>query len=367
MGNKLIVASAGSGKTTYLIDQALGKKSERVLITTYTRACEAEIRDKIVKKNKCVPPNITIQTWFSFLLQHGVRPYQGYFFEGDIKEVHMTIQQSARGVKKNESAYYFDEKDRIYSDKISDFAIKCNKESQGKVLDRLSRIYSHIFIDEVQDLAGHDLELLKDLFNSPINMLLMCDPRQGTYSTNNAKKNKKFAKGNIISFFKEMEKDREIEIDSTSLNTNYRSISAICDLSNKVFPAHQATQSGNTKVTGHDGVFLVRKRDIEAYLAHFKPMQLRNSKTEKGVGHTCSIMNFGESKGLSFDRVLIYPTKPFVDWLKNNKMELKEESRSRLYVAITRARYSVGFVYDWRDGEEILGATKFDPSTLEIS
>ncbi|MDR2409366.1 MAG: hypothetical protein LBE13_14800 [Bacteroidales bacterium] len=57
-------------------------------------------------------------------------------------------------------------------------------------------------------------------------------------------------------------------------------------------------------------------------------------------------MNFGESKGLSFDRVLIYPTKPFLDWLKNNSFDLAETSRSKFYAAITRAKYSVGIVVD---------------------
>ncbi|MFH0906204.1 MAG: UvrD-helicase domain-containing protein, partial [archaeon] len=73
--NKLIIAAAGSGKTTFLVNEAL-KKEGNVLITTFTEANEAEIKNKIIKIRKCIPSNIIIQTWFSFLLQHGVRPYQ---------------------------------------------------------------------------------------------------------------------------------------------------------------------------------------------------------------------------------------------------------------------------------------------------
>lgn len=47
-----------------------------------------------------------------------------------------------------------------YSDKLSKFVFKYEK-SKGVVFDRLSRIYNYIFIDEVQDLAGYDLELIK--------------------------------------------------------------------------------------------------------------------------------------------------------------------------------------------------------------
>jgi len=48
--NKLIIAAAGSGKTTYLIEQALKVKEENALITTYTEANEEEIRKKFIEK-----------------------------------------------------------------------------------------------------------------------------------------------------------------------------------------------------------------------------------------------------------------------------------------------------------------------------
>lgn len=74
--NTLIIAAAGSGKTTFLVKRALQIKAERVLITTYTEANEAEIKKRITEQNGYIPANIEVQTWFSFLLQHGVRPFQ---------------------------------------------------------------------------------------------------------------------------------------------------------------------------------------------------------------------------------------------------------------------------------------------------
>jgi len=75
--NKLIIAAAGAGKTTYLINEAL-KQDKEVLITTYTEANESEIKKKFIEINGAIPKNVTIQTWFSMLLQHGVKPYQDY-------------------------------------------------------------------------------------------------------------------------------------------------------------------------------------------------------------------------------------------------------------------------------------------------
>lgn len=355
--NKLIIAAAGSGKTTLLIKKALKINAEKVLITTYTQANEEEIRKKFVEINKYIPENIDIQTWFSFLLKHCVRPYQGYLFENEIKGLLLVNDQSAKYSKESDiQKHYFTDGQKIYSDKISKFVFKCNEKGNGCVIDRLRRIYTHIYIDEVQDLAGYDLEFLKLLFKCESNTLLVGDPRQGTYSTNSTSKNKKFKKSQIVNFFEKI--PTEIETDNTSLTTNYRCISQICNLSNKLFPDLPCTRSGNAKTTGHDGVFLVKPQDTEKYLIKFSPTQLRDSM-RTAVNVNFKAMNFGESKGLSFDRVLIYPTKPFCNWFKNHLSELATTSRSKFYVAITRARYSVGIVYDYKQSENIEGVNKY--------
>jgi superfamily I DNA/RNA helicase len=298
-----------------------------------------------------------VQTWFSFLLQHGVRPFQGYFFDRDIKGMNLVSGKSVPFIKEDKvEKHYFDEQDKIYSDKISKFVMKCNDKSCGKIIGRLSRIYQYIFIDEVQDLAGYDLEFLKLLFKSDISTLLVCDPRQGTYSTSNSPKNRQYAKSGILEFFKKVP---NVAQDDSLFTINYRSILAICDLSNRLFPDCPKTTSGNQRTTDHDGIFMVRPKDVCLYLAEHLPMQLRYDK-KKDVANNYSVINFGESKGLSFDRVLIFPTEPIVKWLKDNSSELAPTSRSKLYVAITRARYSVAFVYDYKDHEIFDGISKFE-------
>ena len=58
-------------------------------------------------------------------------------------------------------------------------------------------------------------------------------------------------------------------------------------------------------------------------------------------------LNFGLSKGQSFDRVLILPNGPIEEYLTSGNPEsLKPLTRARLYVAITRARYSVAIATD---------------------
>ncbi|MFV8339359.1 UvrD-helicase domain-containing protein [Flavobacterium sp. LB3P21] len=356
--NKLIIAAAGSGKTTYLIDEAIKNREKKVLITTYTQANEAEIKKKIIEKINYIPENITIQTWFSFLLKHGVRPYQGIIFDKRINGLILVNNKSALYVRKTETEkYYFTKDIKIYSDKISEFVCAVNEKTNSAVINRISKVYSKIFIDEIQDLAGYDLELLKLLFSSKSEILLVGDPRQGTYSTNSSSKNKQFKKANVVNYFFQ-DKSINIETDETSLLVNYRCNEPICNLSNNLFKNFVGTKSGNDTVSGHDGIFFIKEKDVEDYLKKFNPVQLRDSK-KKNVNENFIVMNFGESKGLSFDRVLIYPTKPFVDWFMNNESLLAETSRSKLYVAITRARYSVGIVVSDKGNLVVDGITNY--------
>lgn len=223
-------------------------------------------------------------------------------------------------------------------------------------MDRLSRIHQHIFIDEVQDLAGHDLEVLRMLLSSQVRVLLVGDPRQGVFSTNNSAKHKQLRRSEIVHFFED--DSFIIEKDETSFVVNHRCAPTICDLSNSLFPDFADTTSGNTRTTGHDGIFRIRQADVAEYLRRYRPMQLRDS-IRKEVANDFPVMNFGLAKGLTFERVLIYPTGPYIKWLKDRASELAAGSRSKLYVAVTRARQSVTFVHDYIDGDELMGITNF--------
>ena len=89
---------------------------------------------------------------------------------------------------------------KIYSDKISKFILNTNVKSKNLVFDRISKIFNNIFIDEVQDLAGYDYELLRLLFRLPNSVLLVGDPRQVTYLTHPSQKYKKYSDGKLIDF-----------------------------------------------------------------------------------------------------------------------------------------------------------------------
>lgn len=355
--NKLIIAAAGAGKTTYLVNEAL-KQDKEVLITTYTEANESEIKKKFIEINGAIPKNVTIQTWFSMLLQHGVRPYQNYLTDRKINGMILVNQQSSQYIAEtNVDEHYFSKEYKIYSDKLSKFVFKCNEKSNGTVFDRLSRVFNDIFIDEVQDLAGYDLELIKLLFSTNSNIVLVGDPRQTTYSTHWERQNKKYNDGNIKAFIQDKCKKNVVEIDEESLNCSYRNNELICQFSSRLFPDFVVPISKQNDEVEHKGIFFIKESDIDVYLAQYQPLQLRVDR-RKQVNTNFAVMNFGESKGLGFDRILIYPTKPILDFILNNK-NLDGTSRAKFYVAITRARYSVGIVYSFKDSDSVENVEKW--------
>lgn len=363
--NRLIIACAGSGKTTFIVNDAItqAKQGVRVLITTFTVTCEQEVREKVFKNLGFIPDEITIITWFSFLLNHGVKPFQGRLFEYDARGMVLVNGRSGFRFRTKQSQpvywgendfdkFYFNQDKKIYSDKLAQLVLRCNEVSGGRVFDRISRCFNSIYVDEVQDLAGYDLEVLDALFRSNANVTLVGDPRQATYSTANTRKNKKYAKANIVNFFEDSK--LEIDADKTSLTVNHRCHSSICQFANRLYPDLPQAKSGKEEPTGHGGIFALDEKELNWYLAAYNPMQLRDN-VKKRVNSDYPVLNFGKSKGLTYERTVIYPSGPMLKWLKNPEENLTQAARSKFYVALTRAKCSAAIVLKTHDIAEIDG------------
>lgn len=375
--NKILIAAAGSGKTTYLVRRALESKGANVLITTYTEANEAEIKRKFFEINGTVPGNVNIITWFAFLIKHGVRPFQGCLFDFNIKGLQLVNSQSALRYRiKNKIPVYWGEKDfekhyfdsdrRIYSDKLSKLVMRCDKASGGSVFDRISRIYQSIFIDEVQDLAGYDLDILAKLFAIPSRIILVGDLRQVTYQTHHERRHEKYSDGNILEFFKnELPKKIRFCLDETTLRVSHRNNAEICFLSSQLYPDFPATEPCTCSdcrpvEVQHSGLYVVQPQRVGKYLSSIRPVQLRYNTETAGVDPRFPALNFGESKGCGFDHVLIYPTKDMANWVWDRSAGFAPGTRARFYVALTRARHSVAIVLECETSQVPEGFKMFE-------
>lgn len=338
--DEAVIAAAGSGKTTYLLEQALTEPKKRVLLVTYTNENLREIDARLWEANKSHPTNVETMTLFEFLLRECVKPYQTYKAEiARIRSVNF-ISAKPPFMKRNDfEKYYLDSASNIYSDAVSDLAWVLNSVSGGKVIRRLEAIYDKVLIDEMQDLAGWDLEFLLLLLQSSIQVVMVGDLRQAIYLTNRSNKNSQFRGANLMNWIEARVLAEECtKVEHTQ---SFRCIQPICDFADSLYPALPVTKSENIQSTEHDGVFLVHEADVGAYRKYFEPQELRWDKRNKEAGP--SAKNFGQVKGLTFSRVLIFPTGPISSFVEDGTV-LPEVSAAKFYVAVTRARQSVGIV-----------------------
>jgi len=252
-------------------------------------------------------------------------------------------QQSARYIAETDTAgHYFANGELIYSDKIARFVVECEKNSCTAVTARLGEMYTDVFIDEFQDLAGWDLDVIEMFLRSDIRITLVGDPRQHIYSTNPSKKNKQYLGIKVVNLVEKWEQRGLCALDPMS--GTYRCNQAICDFSNALWPGMDTMTSLRNDTTNHDGVFLVAKNVVAEYIQRFQPQVLRHDKRANTYG--CEALNFGLAKGLEFERVLVIPTEPIRKYLQDGKLSHVKQSRDKLHVAVTRARHSVAFVFD---------------------
>jgi DNA helicase-2/ATP-dependent DNA helicase PcrA len=355
--NRVIIASAGSGKTTFLVDQALSQPGKKIAILTYTNNNNNEIKKRFREKNGGTPKGVDVFTWFAFQLHECARPYQrSVYSKRRVKTINFPIGCSPKYVLySNTEQYYFRNGDEIYSDKISRFVIDCEENSNGLVTRRLAEIYDDVYIDEFQDLAGYDLNLLERFLRTGIHLIIVGDPRQCTYTTNNSSKNRQYRGMGILDLVRKWEASHLCQIETHA--RSYRCNQKICDFADRLWPGMDRTVSNSSSATEHDGTFVVSKGNLHEYVKTFAPVILRyDSRTET---HGYPALNFGEAKGLGFPRVLIIPHGPIRKYLTRGDVKDVAGSLEKFYVAVTRARHSVAFLHD---GECGVGCVEWQPS-----
>ncbi|WP_164823775.1 3'-5' exonuclease [Brachyspira hampsonii] len=140
------------------------------------------------------------------------------------------------------------------------------------------------------------------------------------------------------------------DIDNTTFNISYRNNREICDFASKLYKEFGKVSSHSQYSDSHEGIYFINEKEVNKYLEMYPNniVQLRYSKKSANslVNTKYPIMNFGAVKGLEYDRVIIFLTSGLMDILKDNDIVEYSDNKSKLYVAITRARHSVVFVTD---------------------
>lgn len=345
MQNKIVLAVAGSGKTNAIATQVSAQSpGASSLALTFTVDAQRELESRI--PNTFVGNHET-QGWYSFLVQHIVRPYFPAVFYGIVPH-RLQFVSSDRDIPKyrNGWKYYLNDDHEPYSNRLGLLAKKTLEKTDNAPIRRLERIYDNIYIDEFQDLVGNDLKILEKLLKSTIKVFIVGDPRQAILATSSRDTLHRDYKGvHIVKWARHQEESGNCIVEENNVTTRYnQAIAVFSDLVHD--PALQLadTKSNQTATTGHDGVFLVDEEDLFSYMSNFPvaPTMLWSRRSSREIPEG-EIRTFGKAKGITRDRVVIFATKPILDLLKKRKI-LQPKSASGFYVAVTRARFSVALV-----------------------
>lgn len=327
MDKRVVFAVAGSGKTTRLVSEL--DLVKRVLLITYTESNCEEIRRRVVLKFGHLPDNITVCTYFTFLNSFCYRPLL-------LMKMHTTgisferpSEYSSRQ-KLQSRDRYVTKSDRIYHSRMA------------KVLDvhgcipalqhRLERYYDKICVDEVQDFGGHDFTLLKQIVQANVEVLLVGDFYQHTYSTS---ADGSVNKGLHDSYdrFKDALRSAGLIIDTTSLLKSHRCSSTVCSfIRDKIGVDIYAHSERATQVSIVSD--LSRAAEIHADPGIIKLFY------QEHVRYGCYSQTWGNSKGCDHyqDVCVVLNSESWKHYSAGTQAEMAATSRNKLYVACSRAR-----------------------------
>jgi len=332
MDKSVIFAVAGSGKTSKLVADL--DEERRFLIVTYTDANYENIRIKIIQRFGYFPANIVVYTYFRFLHGFCYRPFlrsekntKGVFFEFPPTKPRYRLADDCR---------YISPGRWLYSNRLAKFVQQSGLTDA--VLARMEKYFDVFFVDEVQDFAAHDFNLLMDICAAKLEITLVGDFFQHTYDTSrdenvNAKLHEDYEA------YKARFEAAKLKVDTQSLKKSYRCSKTICDFITDVIgitiEAHEARES------------LIRFEDepAGALAIHADSMTVKLFLQEHHK-YGCYSQNWGVSKGADHyqDVCVVLNPDNVKAWRRGSLRDINVKTRNKLYVACSRARGNLTFV-----------------------
>ena len=216
---------------------------------------------------------------------------------------------------------------RLFSNRIAHY---CKNNCADGIKARLDKYYDYFMIDEVQDLAGHDLDLMLHIMPDTCNTLCVGDFYQHTYDTSLDGNVKKGAYKNLRPF-KKMWKDAGAVVDEKTLSKTRRCGAEVCKFVERLGIAIESSGETLGEVR-----FIEDEAECDSIIENEGIPKLFIKDSKK---YACTGMNWGASKGLDcFKDVCVVLYKGAMDYYRQDKLsDLNPQTRNKLYVACTRA------------------------------
>jgi DNA helicase-2/ATP-dependent DNA helicase PcrA len=323
----LILAVAGSGKTSHIVDRL--DLHKRTLLLTYTDNNFANLRQKISDRFGYLPENIRLQTYFTFLNSFCYRPYLVMAMNSKgITFSRPTVYSSRSPLTSDDR--YVDRGRRVYHNRMA--RLLEVKGCTPELTQRLHRYYDAVYVDEAQDFGGYDFNLLLTLCGAPVEVLLVGDFHQHTYSTSADSSVNKNLHADLTRY-KERIRAAGIHVDTAQLLKSRRCSIDVC----KFIREHIGIkiESG----TGRSSNVTVVDSQNEVERLHACGLTVKLFY-EQHYLYECFSENWGGSKGLDhFQDVCVVLNKTTWEAYKKGAVRsLSPLTRNKLYVACSRAR-----------------------------
>lgn len=334
MDKRVILAVAGSGKTRVIINEL--SLDTRTLIVTYTNNNYDNLRQRIIDKFGEIPENISLYTYFSFLYSFCYLPCAYHIVESRSINYNGEQKSYARaGVGADNPLYYQDYGGNLLGNRL---ALLISNFALSDVIARVERFYDAFVVDEVQDFAANDFNLLNNLASCKTRILYVGDYYQHTYDTSRDGNRQKslFSKG-YDSYKKAFASN--LIIDDSSLLTSYRCSSTVCSY---------VKDSLGIDIKSHDSretaIHIVEDQDLITEIVENK--DIPKLFYQSHAAYECTSTNWGASKGIdTFQDICVVLNRTTWPMVKNESfMRINESTKNKLYVAITRAKGKVYFI-----------------------
>ncbi len=327
MDKRVVFAVAGSGKTTRLINEL--DLVKRVLLITYTESNCEEIYRRVLEKFGYLPDTITVCTYFTFLNSFCYRPL-------------LLMNMQTIGISFERPSEYSSRQKLQSRDRYVTSGGRIYHARMAKVLDvygcvpalqrRLERYYDKVCIDEVQDFGGHDFNLLKEIVQANVEVLLVGDFHQHTYSTS---ADGAVNKGLHDSYdrFKDALRSAGLVVDTTSLLKSYRCSSSVCAFIRDSIGVNIYAHSDRiTQVSVVSEPSLAT--ELHAAAGTIKLFYQEHRR------YGCYSQTWGDSKGRDHyqDVCVVLNAESWKHFSAGTLAEMAATSRNKLYVACSRAR-----------------------------
>lgn len=329
MDKTLILAVAGAGKTTEIINNI--KKDDKTLIITYTENNYNILKNNIIKKFKGIPDNIKIYTYFTFLYRFCFLPLKKGF---KVKGLDFNSNPNKYIKAKDINYYYNRVSKKMYHNRLAKI---CSDYFIDDIIKRIEKYFNYIYIDEIQDFASHDFNLLLNLIKTNCNILLVGDFYQHTFDTSrdgNVNSNLYNDYDNYINKIKNS--DSNIKVDTVNFLKSKRCSKQVCEFITEYLKIKIESYNNHDsiirEIDDENTIEKIANNDniVKLFYQNSKKYDMKNKD------------NWGNSKGNTYINTCVVLNKNSYEKYKKHKLnELPSSTKNKLYVALSRATNDV--------------------------